>query len=209
MGRLELKRGDRIGILASPSIEYIESFFAAAKSGVVLVPLNTRLAPPELDTIIEDCGMSTLLVDRDHDNVPLAIDRRVRLDDVPPTDCLPRFPPLAPEDLLCLLYTSGTTGKPKGVMIPHRMTAWNAYNTAVSWGLREDDVVPVFTPLYHAGGLAVFLTPIFLLGGTVVLHAKFEAGEVWRAIDQQGVTLVFGVPRDLPDAGRCTRVCHG
>jgi fatty-acyl-CoA synthase len=99
-----------------------------------------------------------------------------------------------PEDLYCLLYTSGTTGKPKGVMIPHRMVAWNGLNTAVCWGLREDDVSPIYTPLYHAGGLGAFLTPIFAAGGTIVLHRGFEAAEILRTIHAEKCTVVLGVP---------------
>ena len=83
-----------------------------------------------------------------------------------------------PEDICCLLYTSGTTGKPKGVMVPHRMVAWNGYNTAMCWQLREDDVSPIFTPLYHAGGLGAFLLPVFSIGGTIVLHAGFDPEEI-------------------------------
>ncbi|MGZ5426098.1 MAG: acyl-CoA synthetase [Thermoanaerobaculia bacterium] len=100
----------------------------------------------------------------------------------------------APEDLLALLYTSGTTGKPKGVMVPHRMVGWNAVNTAVSWQLREDDVSPIYTPLYHAGGLGAFLTPIFAIGGTIVLHAGFDAEEVLATIGRERCTVVLGVP---------------
>ncbi|HSK74825.1 MAG TPA: AMP-binding protein, partial [Thermoanaerobaculia bacterium] len=99
-----------------------------------------------------------------------------------------------PEDLWCLLYTSGTTGRPKGVMIPHRMVVWNGYNTVIGWQLRADDVSPVFTPLYHAGGLAAFLVPVFTIGGTVVLHRGFEAAEVWRVIEEERCTVVLGVP---------------
>jgi fatty-acyl-CoA synthase len=100
----------------------------------------------------------------------------------------------SPEDLHCLLYTSGTTGRPKGVMIPHRQVIWNGYNTVVGWQLRADDVSPVFTPLYHAGGLAAFLVPIFTIGGTVVLHRGFEASEVWRTIEAERCTVILGVP---------------
>ena len=102
--------------------------------------------------------------------------------------------PVSPEDVYCLLYTSGTTGKPKGVMIPHRMVAWNGYNTVACWQLREDDVSPIFTPLYHAGGLGAFLVPIFTIGGTIVLHAGFDAAEVWRTIERERCTVVLGVP---------------
>ncbi|MEO8054833.1 MAG: long-chain fatty acid--CoA ligase [Acidobacteriota bacterium] len=99
-----------------------------------------------------------------------------------------------PEDLYCLLYTSGTTGKPKGVMVPHRMVAWNAVNTVVSWQLREDDVSPIYTPLYHAGGLGAFLTPIFAVGGTIVLLAGFDPAEVLATIARERCTVALGVP---------------
>jgi len=79
-------------------------------------------------------------------------------------------------------------------MIPHRQLLWNGYNTALNWGLREDDVSPVFTPLYHAGGLAAFVIPIFCVGGTVVLHAGFNPAEVWETIERERCTVVLGVP---------------
>ncbi|NJL28236.1 MAG: long-chain fatty acid--CoA ligase, partial [Thermoanaerobaculia bacterium] len=102
--------------------------------------------------------------------------------------------PCSGEDVYCLLYTSGTTGKPKGVMIPHRMVAWNGYNTVCCWQLRADDVSPIFTPLYHAGGLMAFLVPIFTIGGTIVLHQGFDADQVWRTIETEGATVILGVP---------------
>jgi len=105
-----------------------------------------------------------------------------------------RNPPRNPEAPYCLLYTSGTTGKPKGVMIPQRQLWWNGYNTALNWGLRDDDVSPVFTPLYHAGGLAAFLIPIFCAGGTIVLHKSFDVTEIWRTIESERCTVVLGVP---------------
>ena len=99
-----------------------------------------------------------------------------------------------PEDPYFLLYTSGTTGRPKGVITPHRQVAWNAYNTMACWQLSENDVSPIFTPLYHAGGLGAFLMPLLLAGGTVVLHAGFDATEVWSAIENERCTVVLGVP---------------
>jgi fatty-acyl-CoA synthase len=102
--------------------------------------------------------------------------------------------PCGPEEIYCLVYTSGTTGKPKGVMIPHRMVAWNGYATVAGWQLREDDVSPIFTPLYHAGGLGAFLTPMIAVGGTVVLHTGFDTAEVLRTIEEERCTVVLGVP---------------
>ena len=96
--------------------------------------------------------------------------------------------------MYCLLYTSGTTGKPKGVMIPHRQIAWNGYNTVCGWQLRADDVSPIFTPLYHAGGLMAFLGPIFTIGGTIVLHRGFDPAEIFRTIAAERCTVMLGVP---------------
>jgi fatty-acyl-CoA synthase len=80
-------------------------------------------------------------------------------------------------------------------MIPKRQLYWNGYNTAVNWGLREDDVSPIFTPLYHAGAIAAFLIPIFCVGGTIVLHKGFDVHEGWRTIEQERCTVVvLGVP---------------
>ncbi len=79
-------------------------------------------------------------------------------------------------------------------MIPHRQIAWNAYNTVVSWQLRQSDRVQVYTPMYHAGGLTVFMTPLFAIGGSIVLHDGFDAAEVLRALRDYECTLLFGVP---------------
>jgi fatty-acyl-CoA synthase len=199
---LGIAKGDRVALLADSRVEYVDAFFAAAKAGVILVPLGTRLTPRELAGILEDAQARALLYGAEHAETARALaalvslDRWISLDelaDLAPAD--PWHPERCdPEDLWCLLYTSGTTGKPKGVMLPHRMILWNGYNTAASWQLRPDDVSPVFTPLYHAGGLSVFLVPLFTLGGTIVLHRGFDAAEVWRVIERERCTIVLGVP---------------
>lgn len=209
-----LSKGDRVGILAKNRIEFLDAFFAAGKTGIILVPLNTRFTPVELGVILKDSGVKALLYDGEFAGAVRtlkqqhSLDHWIALDDpLDPADlsytlCLQvssssegwDVSPCRPEDLYCLLYTSGTTGKPKGVMIPHRMVAWNGYNTAACWQLREDDVSPVFTPLYHAGGLSVFLVPTFVAGGTIVLHREFDASEVWRTIEREKCTVMLGVP---------------
>ena len=210
---LGLRPGDRVAILSGNRVEFLDAFFAAGKSGVVLVPLSTRLTPSELEVIVRDSGARALIYDGDHRAVVrrlrtrvdvefwLALDERDRDEDLDVAEMvLTRgsgtsvYRRCRPEDPYCLLYTSGTTGRPKGVVIPHRQVAWNAYNTAVCWQLREDDCSPVFTPLYHAGGLGAFLTTMIVVGGTVVLHASFDAAAVWRSIEEHGCTVVLGVP---------------
>ncbi len=225
--RCGLEKGDRVGILSHNRLEYLDAFFAAGKSGVVLLTLGTRLTAHELEHIVSDAAPRVLLYDgeladtvrelRSKLGAGSPVERWLALDD--PLDLAgaphrgtPERDPVydaecdelddapferqacAGEDVYCLLYTSGTTGKPKGVMIPHRMVAWNGYNTVCGWQLEESDTSPIFTPLYHAGGLLAFLVPIFTIGGTIVLHREFDAEEIWRTIERERCTVVLGVP---------------
>lgn len=190
--RALLAPGDRFGLLAHNSVEFLELFFAAGKAGVIVVPLSTRATEHELKHIVADCAMKVLFYGHGFEAMDLLVPSYE-------TDWREGAAPSRPatrnaEQTYCLLYTSGTTGKPKGVMIPKRQLYWNGYNTALNWGLRDDDVSPIFTPLHHAGGIAAFLIPIFCTGGTIVLHKSFDAAEVWRVIEQERCTVVLGVP---------------
>jgi fatty-acyl-CoA synthase len=207
--------GDRVGLLAHNRVEFIDALFAAARTGVILVPIGTRLTPSEIAFIAKDAGLRGFIYGGEFAETvralagSLEVERWIALDQpaAPDHSCLAGLlagaPPRRsggglirprPEDTYCLLYTSGTTGKPKGVVVPHRMAAWNGYNTAMCWQLREDDVSPIFTPLYHAGGMGAFLFPIFAIGGTIVLHAGFDPEEIWRTLERERCTVVLGVP---------------
>ncbi len=212
--QLGIGHGDRVAILAHNRVEYLEAFFAAGKSGAILVTLGTRATPHELAPVLADAGPRMVLYDGAFAATVAAlrgaattVESWVALDaPADPADPLhaelvaaadlATYQPVRcdPEDVYCLLYTSGTTGRPKGVMIPHRQVAWNGYNTVCSWQLRADDVSPIFTPLYHAGGLFAFLVPIFTIGGTIVLHRGFDPAEIWRTIERERCTIVLGVP---------------
>ena len=193
--RAGIRPGDRIGILGHNSIDFIALFFGALKCGAIAVPLSTRATPHELEAIARDCAMWALWFGEGFEATAQSIgiatrpfaDARSGTFDV-------KTHHQDDETIACLLYTSGTTGKPKGVMTSRRQLLWNGYNSIVNWGLREDDVSPVFTPIYHAGGLGAFLIPIFCAGGTIVLHKSFDASEVWRTIEREGCTVVLGVP---------------
>ncbi|MGZ5431290.1 MAG: class I adenylate-forming enzyme family protein [Thermoanaerobaculia bacterium] len=189
-----LDPGDRFGILAHNSVEFLELFFAAGKADVIVVPLSTRATQHELEHIVDDCTMKVLFYGPGFEAMDLHIPRYPTDRRETPGNGQRATGNRDSEKPYCLLYTSGTTGKPKGVMIPRRQLYWNGYNTALNWGLRDDDVSPIFTPLYHAGGIAVFLIPLFCTGGTIVLHKAFDPAEVWRVIEQERCTVVLGVP---------------
>jgi fatty-acyl-CoA synthase len=193
--RALLEPGDRFGLLAHNSIEFLELFFGSGKAGVIVVPLSTRATEHELRHIAGDCGMKLLFRGEEFAHLNLSVETAAlgrRMDAPTPGEGARLY--TKAEDTYCLLYTSGTTGKPKGVMIPKRQLYWNGYNTALNWDLRYDDVSPVFTPMYHAGGLAAFLIPIFCAGGTVILHKGFDVAEVWKTLQEERCTVVLGVP---------------
>ena len=200
--RLGVDAGDRFGLLSHNSADFVAYFFAAGKISAVVVPLSTRATAHELKHIVDDCGMKVLLHSEDFPrNSNLNVEQTLLSapssspqDERADRSVCSTFNFTPPEDVYCLLYTSGTTGKPKGVMIPKRQLYWNGYNTVINWGLREDDVSPIFTPMYHAGGLAAFLIPIFCAGGTIVLHKSFDVTKVWEVIERERCTVVLGVP---------------
>ncbi|MCA9664554.1 MAG: AMP-binding protein, partial [Myxococcales bacterium] len=200
---LGLAPGDRVAVLAGNQLRYVELFFAALRSGLVLVNLNTHLTAVELAGVIEDSGARALLygaglAERAGAIEAPSLERRVCLsDDAWLADSAHDPPPRAlrdPEAACALIYTSGTTGKPKGVMLPSRMLGFNAVTTVIGWQLRDDDITAVFTPLYHAAGFGVFMLPLFCIGGRVVLHRGFDADEVLATVERERCTVVLGVP---------------
>ena len=211
--RLGVGKGDRVSILAHNSVVYLDLLYGLAKIGAIFAPLNWRLAAPELAYIVNDCRPKALLcrpefqdlleemrpqvqiphlVSLEGAAIPGAVEYEEGLTRA--SDQEPERPPLSGEDTCAILYTSGTTGRPKGAMIPHRQVLWNCINTTVSWELTPADVSPVFTPLFHAGGLFAFLTPLFYAGGRIVLSRTFDPDATLQAIVDEGCTVVLGVP---------------
>jgi fatty-acyl-CoA synthase len=182
--------GDRVAVLSPNRIEILEMLFACARLGAILVPLNWRLSVDEQAKIFADCKPSQLFYDP---SLPLPeTDAPCRLLDGAGETDLPPAPSV--EGALLILYTGGTTGVPKGAVLTHESIAANARNTVEGWRLEADEVIPVFTPMFHTGGLNVACTPLFYLGGTVVLPPPFTAESALEVIEAQRCTLVFLVP---------------
>lgn len=205
----QISKGERVAVLAFNAPEYLDAFFACALLGAILVPLNWRLTVRELSEIVNDCEPKLLLHDLAHTQRAEEIANTLqKTPDELPFFSFADFPganaglaalaePFETDDgeePAVILYTSGTTGTPKGAMLSHRMITWNAINTQISWGLRETDITPTFAPFFHAGGLNVLTTPLYHLGGTVVLLRTSDPRAILRAIEQNHCTIVFAVP---------------
>ena len=211
---LGVKKGDRVGIIAQNGVHYVDLMYGLAKIGAILVPFNWRLKPLELEYVANDCSPVAIICAPDFADLLAATKPKLdckrfislggaRIDATCAyEDMLAKGSPSEPErpadlgedDPLFILYTSGTTGKSKGAVIPHRQVLWNAVNTVISWGLNEDDVAPVFTPLYHAGALFIFLTPLFYCGGRIIIEAGFDPDRAIELIRRERCTVVLGVP---------------
>ncbi|MDY0002180.1 MAG: long-chain fatty acid--CoA ligase [Polyangia bacterium] len=214
MKRFGVGFGDRVAVIGANRIEQVDLLFALGKLGAMLVPINWRLSPGEVAFILKDCEPKLLLWSADVSATAKALKdglfdgQMVGLDDQGEAGfgaLLAQYdandPALAittegiVEDTpLLLLYTSGTTGRPKGALLTHGTVTWNAVNTSTGWDLRHDDVTITHTPFFHTGGWNVLTLPLLHRGATVVLAERFDPGETLRAIGEQGVTVLFAVP---------------
>lgn len=196
---LGVEQGDRVAILAQNDPRFFVLFFAAARIGAITVPLNWRLSKKEQEVILADCDARVLYVDGKFaaESVPHH-DNTQHLDSLglsPASEAeVPEAEGLEASTPVGIFYTGGTTGVPKGALLTHASVFWNAQNTIAGWGLSPDDVAPIFTPLFHIGGLNVFATPMFALGGTVVLTASFDPDRALQLIVDEKCTILFLVP---------------
>ena len=195
-------RGDRVAFLGENQPAFVEVLFGAARAGIVFVPLNTRLAAPEVAHILTDSGARLLVHDDraaavatdaagDVPRIAVGAEAEAALAAVEPA---PEAPGVGLDDPAAILYTSGTTGRPKGAVLTHGNLTWNSLNVLVDVDIVSTDVALVISPLFHAASLGMGLLPVLLKGGTVVLERAFDAGRALRIIEEQGVTMLSGVP---------------
>ena len=197
---------DRVTVIAGNRAEVAALFFACTRIGAALVPLNWRLAAPELAAILRH-ARSKLAIGESRFRAPLeaesvnAIGTWLDIDDVPRLLAAPASAVndvvVEPEDPALILYTSGSTGQPKGVIIPQRQIVFNAIATTTAWELGCSDIAPVATPFFHTGGWNVFATPLWHRGGTVVLFDQFDPSSFIEAIAEERCTVALTVPTQL------------
>ena len=204
-----VKQGARVAIVAKNRVEHLELMFACARLGALFLPVNWRLAAPEVHYILSDATPSVVVVEPGF--VPLVhgyvapeggpavvvVDEfaaevahwRAKGAAVVPSQAV-----VSTDDAWIILYTSGTTGNPKGALLPYRQVAFNALNTIVALDLSSSDKTVTYTPLFHTGGLHVLTTPMFANGGCIVLCDGFDADRVLELTARENCTVLFGVP---------------
>ncbi len=205
-------RGDVVGILSYNCPEFLETVFAANYLGAIAMPINWRLAAPEVRYILEHSGAGALVCDESLIDVAneatdgmgdallrvsvatTILDGWTPLGDLAATsDRCPRVP-VAPDDVHRLMYTSGTTGRPKGVMITHANLAWKNLAHLIEFGFTSSDIGLACGPLYHVGALDLTTTSLIAAGATTIIHRSFEASEVVAELERSGVTTVWLAP---------------
>jgi fatty-acyl-CoA synthase len=212
--------GSRVAYLGSNHPAFLETMFATWSAGAIFVPLNMRLAGPELAYQLADCGAALLVYAPEQAAVvagirgapgrgpagggpglrhlvalarPAAGDHHYeRLLAGPPTE--PVDDPVSLDDPGLIMYTSGTTGRAKGATLTHGNITWNAINVVVDADFRADEVALVVAPLFHTAALNMLCLPTMLKGGSVLIEPAFDPARVLELIARYRVTSMFGVP---------------
>jgi fatty-acyl-CoA synthase len=215
LAHMGIVKGDRVAMLMSNCSEFLEIFFACAKSGAIMVPLNFRLAVPELLYIIKDSAPRVLIYSSEFApkiqaikaagiDVPQYYRQRgeALAEDYVFADYVDDFPMKEPresesvdlKDPLFIMYTSGTTGDPKGAVLTHQNILFGAIHSLLGYGIDRSYKSLVVAPLFHIGALAASVTPIIYAGGSIIISSFYNASEVLKTICQEKINYMFAVP---------------
>ena len=214
---LDVKPGDRVALLMMNGVEFIETFFAVAKLGAICVPLNWRLTADELGFILKDCGAKTLLFSSDFSEVVTELQNR-GADASHLNEWICIGEPMAgakdydvlqaaasdargdigarDDDTLFIMYTSGTTGLPKGVVHTHNTTMWGSLTALATSDIRQKDRYLLVLPLFHVGALNPLIACVHA-GGTGVVMRGFDLDAMWTNIEAEKITTMLAVPAML------------
>jgi acyl-CoA synthetase (AMP-forming)/AMP-acid ligase II len=196
--------GGVVAVADDPARDVVALYLATARIGAVLVPLNTRLRAPELREVLDRTRPDLVLTSAAHGGLvgdalppdvpaPLAGAPHARWGDLLVTDTVGPLPRGGPGDPHLVLFTSGTTGRPKAAVLGQRRSVGDAANAALASGVRADDRLLGYQPLYHTGGWD-FLKQYLLVGGSVVLMSKFDPDRALELLERHRCTSMFAVP---------------
>lgn len=213
-----VQAGDRVAYVGFNHSRFIIALFATARLGAIFVPLNFRSTGHELSYMAKDSDAIVLIADGAHtspvDEVrhELGVRRYLRLGTSTPgwegiDELLAEDHPhvaeaqVDPDVAAVILYTSGTTGKPKGAILTHRNLWTNNVNWMLSVGYGAEHVALTSAPLFHSGGMCVMTLPVLMAGGHVLIHESFDAGLLLEDVERHQVTSLFLVPAMMQAIG--------
>ncbi|RDI20464.1 fatty-acyl-CoA synthase [Rhodococcus sp. AG1013] len=213
LARCGVGQGDRVAYLGPNHPAFVETMLAVVRLGAVFLPLNHRLSAPELDYQLTDAGVSVLLVAPESRATAdsLGVDGVVVEDVVWSTESVdtPGDPIGAAEvgghDPAFVLYTSGTTGRPKGAILTHENLLWNSVNLLLDLDVTSDEVALVSAPLFHVAALDQLVLTVFLKGGTSVITPKWDVDVALDLIERHRITWMFGVTTMFADLAHSPR----
>jgi len=185
--------GDRVALLAHNRGEHFLLMFACAELGATFFPMNWRLAPEELAWQLGNAEPRLFFVD-DAFASAVTDQPRLRIEDGPGDQLLLDGPGSDLDATWVLMYTSGSSGRPKGALLTHRQVHWNALNTTLACDLDTSSSTLTFTPLFHTGGLNCLSSPLFHRGGRIVLTRGLDVPQALKLIGTERITHLMGVP---------------
>lgn len=217
---LGIEKGDRVAVMLKNCPEFIELYLACSRLGAIFVPINFRLAGPELEYSLKNARPRLFVFGYEYsDNIrevklhkgfPLMLLSCVGLNsshsefidyvkEVKSFEGKKPFltkslGPADPEEPHVIMYTSGTTGQPKGAVLSHRKTFFNCLNAEIFFKLNFDDTMLIILPLFHSGGLFIQASPTIYKGATMIIHTKFDPVKTYLDIEHFRVTKLLGVP---------------
>lgn len=207
-----VRKGDTVAFIGENCPEFLMTLFGSAQLGAVFVPVNTRLAPPEIAHVLTDSGARVLVHGpRFTELVAEAAEGsgvvHLLQTGEEGSDGLPGLrpklragfrghidTPVSPDDPAMIMYTSGTTGKAKGAVLSHGNLTWVSVNTVLDYDLVRDDIALMISPMFHAAALGMGALPILLKGATMVIEQGFDPGRALSLIERYRVTSLSGVP---------------
>ena len=207
--RLRVARGDRVAVLALNTTDTLEVQFACGRLGAVFLPLNTRLTVPELEFIVGDAAPKVMIHDGELAETALTVAKSCKVESalrlgadgsyeaaISAAKPLDEIEAVTLDDTSTIMYTSGTTGQPKGAIITHGMTFWNCVNLGGPAYISSSSVLLTVLPLFHTGGLNCYTNPVLHAGGTVKIMRAFDPEAALRLIGDpaEGINVFFGVP---------------
>lgn len=198
-----IRAGDRVAMLSLNEPEYVFLFFALQRIGAILVPVNYRLSPREIDHILTDSAAKLFIAQEAYDETVSKLTARPE-NTISFKSLCDKIFSSTPKHLMemessftspvMILYTSGTTGAPKGALITNKMIFWNSVNTGLRLKITQDDSAIIFHPMFHTSGWNVLTTPFFHHGARILLLKKFSSEKVLEIAESEKASILFGVP---------------